>query len=298
MAISIYNSYGQEPNFASNVTKYPSSEGNQLVIKYDLPVADTSQLFSISLRISYLDKVIQPGENSLTGSWGNNISPGVDKVILWDFPDELKNDINKVKVEVIASKLNKPLAKFEYKVTNDKPPFEVRFENQSKNADMYSWKFGDSKSPENNLSTQKSPVHVFKSRGAYNVRLTAGSKGTYTVDSIMKLVTLGAGNEKEIQKHKTLKTIFLGSAVVSAGVGTLFLVKSGSLWKDWTTKGNPDLKKKSNTDKVIGMSALAVTAVSVAGVVIQTKKIKSTKPLSMNYIPLRKGGVVGLAWNF
>jgi hypothetical protein len=115
----------------------------------------------------------------------------------------------------------------------------------------------------------------------------------------MKLVTLGMGKEQELQKHKKLKTIWLGSAVASAGIGTLCLVRSKSLWSDWTTEGNPDLKKKSNTNKVIGYSALVVSAVSITQVIIQTKKINSIKQsMSMSYIPLQKGGGVGLAWKF
>jgi len=298
-AISIYSSYGQEPNYASNVTRYPSSDGVQLVIKYDLPLTDTSQLFYIELKIIYKDKPIQPTENSLTGSWGNKITPGTEKVILWEFPAELKDDIDKVIVEVIARKLNKPEAKFDFKVSGDKPPYEVSFNNLSKNADRYSWNFGDLKYPENNLSSQKSPVHIFNSRGSYNVQLTVTSNETNTSDTTMKLVSLGKGTEKDLQNHKKLKTIWLGSSVVSAGIGALFLIKSNSQWDDWTTGGDPDLKKKSTNSAIIGYAALAVSAVSITQVIIQSKKIKSTKQsMSMHYIPLRRGGVVGVAWNF
>jgi hypothetical protein len=174
--------------------------------------------------------------------------------------------------------------------------------NKSKNADTYSWKFGDLKSGKDNLSTLPSPDHKFKSAGNYNVELIAGNKISNAIDSIMKVVALGKGNEQDMQKHKRLKTIWLGSAVASAGIGGYCLVKSVGLYNDskTTTTDDPEeLRKESKTYGVVGAVALVVSGVCITEVIIQSKKIKAAEQsLSMHFIPLDKGGAVGLAWSF
>jgi len=298
-SISINYVTGQETNFASNIYRYLSLDGKQLVIKYDLVFPDTTQLFDIILNLFYNEKIIQPQDNTLTGSWGNKVAPGKNKVILWDFPNEFKDIINKVTVDVAASKRIEPLANFEYKIQGKKPPFEVKFENKSNNADLYSWKFGDLTSKENNLSTLENPVHKYKSRGTYNVELKAGNSKTKSSHDIKKAVAVGKGNEQDLQKHKKLRTIWLGSTVASAGIGTYCLIKSNSLWNDYKTLGTKDLLKKSKTHGTIGYSAIVVAGACVSQVIIQSIKIRENKQtLSMNLIPLDKGCAVGLAWNF
>lgn len=301
MAISVNYVTGQEVNYASNINKYLSLDGKQLVIKYDLPFPDTTQLFDIILKINYNDKVIQPHDSLLTGSWGNKISPGMEKVILWDFPNEFKNIINKVTIEVIATKMSGPLADFDYKISGNKPPFEVKFENKSKNADLYSWNFGDLKSRNNNLSQLENPVHTFKTGGAYNVELLASRSKSKTSDSIMKTMTLGKGNEQDLQKLKKLKTIWLGSAIASAGIGVYSLLRANSLYNQYKTATNNSetLRKKYKTYDVITPAALVISGVCVFEVIVQSKKIRETKQtLSMHFIPLDEGGVVGLTWNY
>jgi len=289
---------GQESDYVKNVNRYLSLDGKQLVIKYDLPSPDTTQLFDIILKIYYNDKVIQPEEQTLTGSWGNRVTPGIEKVILWDFPNEFKGDINRVTIEVVARPMVTPVANFEYKILNNKPPYEVQFENMSKNADTYSWKFGDLKSSDN-LSSQANPLHKFKSNGTYNVELTAGNSKTSTSHDFMKPLTLGKGNEQDIQKHKKLRTIWLGSAIASAGVGTYFLFESNNLWNEWGKTADEALKEKSKTYGTIGTATLVVSGVCISQMIIQSIKIKKIKQsVSLNLIPLDKGGVVGLAWNF
>jgi hypothetical protein len=297
--LSVNHTTGQETNFASNVRRYPISDEKQLVIKYDLVFPDTTQLFDIILNLYYNGKLIQPNENALTGSWGNKVAPGKDLVILWDFPNEFNEIINKVTVDVVASKRIETLADFTYKILSKKAPFDVKFENKSKNADIYSWKFGDLKSGGNNLSSQENPVHNYKSPGKYEVELSAGNSKTNESHNILKPVSIGNGNEEDLKKHKTLRTIWLGSFVASAGAGTYFLVESHNLFEEYKTTGDKKLDDKSDTYMVIGTAALVVSGVCISQVIIQSIKIQKLKQsVSLNLIPLDRGAVVGLAWNF
>jgi hypothetical protein len=301
--ITFNNVTGQETNFAINVNSSLSLDGKQLVIEYDLPFSDTTQLFDITLKIHDNDNIIQPKDNDLHGSWGNRVRPGNEKLILWDFTTEIKGNINKVTVDVIAVKTRGPQAGFDFSILGKKTPFDVKFVNKSRNADLYSWKFGDLKSGKNNFSTQESPVHSFKSPGNYAVELTAGNSTNKTSDTITKAITIGKGINQDLKKHKTLKTICLGAAVVTAGASGFCLLKSVSLNKNWRTEADPvkqdELKKQYKTFGVIGTAALVVTSVCVTEVFIQSKKIKeSEQAVSMHYIPVDKGAALGLAWNF
>ena len=67
----------------------------------------------------------------------------MEKYIRWDFPIDFKGNINELNVDVIAVKSIRPLADFEFKIMTTGTPYEVKFENKSKNADFYSWNFGD-----------------------------------------------------------------------------------------------------------------------------------------------------------
>ncbi len=98
-----------------------------------------------------------------------------------------------------------PLAQFDYRISYQKPrrnptssnfttinymlylnnalPATVSFENNSEDADSYEWDFGDN-TP---INTNKSPRHVYKEYGTYNVRLTAkdGNKANTITRSVV-----------------------------------------------------------------------------------------------------------------
>lgn len=302
MAFSINFMIGQEPDYIKNVDRYLTLDSTRLVIKYDLPSPDTTQLFDIILKIYYKDQVIQPQDSTLTGAWGNKVAPGIEKVIMWDFPNEFEGDINRVTIEVVARPTSGPIAEFGFNLPT-KPPFEVVFDNKSKNADFYSWKFGDSKSKEKNLSSLENPVHKFKSAGTYNVELTAGSSTTKATSIIEKTVELGQGDLQDLQKHKKMKTIWLGSAVASAGIGTIFVIRSVKLDNQFRTEPDPvkgeELQKGSKTSMIIGSAALAVTATCIPLLIIETKKVRAIQQNMSVYItPLDRGGEMGMVWNF
>ena len=66
-----------------------------------------------------------------------------------------------------------PVADFSYKEDTDaKIPDTVTFANRSENAVSYEWAFGDGSG-----SDGENPVHIYKDTGAYDVLLTAYSKG-------------------------------------------------------------------------------------------------------------------------
>lgn len=57
-------------------------------------------------------------------------------------------------------------------------PVRVRFTNNSTDAFLYQWNFGDN----SNLNTEASPIHTYRTGGAYNVSLlTVGTNGNSTV---------------------------------------------------------------------------------------------------------------------
>ena len=63
-------------------------------------------------------------------------------------------------------------------------PFYVHFNNKSDHAPMYKWDFGDG-----STSTQRSPIHKYKSKGVYKVVLTAGdSSKSYKVSKNVTVI--------------------------------------------------------------------------------------------------------------
>ena len=84
----------------------------------------------------------------------------------------------------------KPVAAFDFTIKNQGTlPDSVVFTNSSTNATSYAWSFDDG-----NISTQQSPVNVYKAAKTYNVKLVVtGSGGS---DSITKAVTVSLDKPK------------------------------------------------------------------------------------------------------
>ena len=61
-------------------------------------------------------------------------------------------------------------------------PYNVAFTNNSTEAFLYQWNFGDNSA----LSSEQNPVHTYKAGGTFNVTLT--TVGTYGNSSITKFV--------------------------------------------------------------------------------------------------------------
>lgn len=76
--------------------------------------------------------------------------------------------------------INKPTANFDALPKETCFPNSIQFLNNSNDASLYSWNFGD-----NNTSTLTSPIHFYPSQGIYTVSLSASNGAC--VDSIAKL---------------------------------------------------------------------------------------------------------------
>lgn len=81
-----------------------------------------------------------------------------------------------------------PVASFTYETSH---PFYVKFVNTSKDADRYSWDFGDGQK-----STEKSPIHKYSGKGVYKVTLSAHygltSSGYLKTNTYTKNITIVA----------------------------------------------------------------------------------------------------------
>lgn len=81
-----------------------------------------------------------------------------------------------------------PVASFTYETSH---PFYVKFVNTSKDADRYSWDFGDGQK-----STEKSPIHKYSGKGVYKVTLSAHygvtSSGYLKTNTYTKNITVVA----------------------------------------------------------------------------------------------------------
>jgi PKD repeat protein len=73
-----------------------------------------------------------------------------------------------------------PKVEFSYSISFD--GFKVSFSNQSTNASIYNWDFGDGQT-----STEHSPTHIYNSLGSFNVKLTVANenKSISTVKTII-----------------------------------------------------------------------------------------------------------------
>jgi PKD repeat protein len=165
------SAFSQE-NFASNVSK-SISDGEKLLITYDLVPQDNAKSFSVILLLTHQGRQVEA--SSAYGDIGSNIAPGKEKAIVWYFKDDFDGDINSVEVDVLAYRENEPQAIFKIASVGNKgyAPSEVTFLNNSSYANEYQWNFSDPASGTQNVSFEKDPVHVFEKGGIYSIALTA-----------------------------------------------------------------------------------------------------------------------------
>lgn len=71
-------------------------------------------------------------------------------------------------VLLIFASCAKPIADFSYGGDQNTAPAKLEFKNESQNAELYEWDFGDG-----NFSSEEMPAHTYKSSGNYTVRLKA-----------------------------------------------------------------------------------------------------------------------------
>lgn len=99
-----------------------------------------------------------------------------------------------------------PVADFSSNVTKGDAPLTVQFTDDSQNAQVLSWSFGDG-----NMSPDQSPVHTYTTAGTYNVALTASNvKGNNTkIETIFvqQAVSSDSGNSQNSEVSNTPTTM-------------------------------------------------------------------------------------------
>lgn len=230
-----------QENFASRVVTNVS-DGEKLLISYDLVSPDGSGLFTVVLFATY--KGAQVKTTSAYGDLGNSINPGTDKAIVWYFKDDFSENISDVKVEVFAYKENEPQAIFEIASisNNGYAPCEVTFINKSVYTNEYQWNFGDPSSSAANLSFEKEPKHVYQKGGVYTISLIARNSQTRLENVYYQSIQV-----KEYDPVVAEFEIEGNNQVAPARVK----LKSTSVNADkyqWDF-GDPSLKKKNSSDK-------------------------------------------------
>jgi len=75
-------------------------------------------------------------------------------------------------VVLLTGCAKEPTANFSYTAEEMSPPFDISFENSSKQADTFRWDFGDGSS-----SNERNPTHTYTRGGAFTVSLRASGRG-------------------------------------------------------------------------------------------------------------------------
>lgn len=102
-------------------------------------------------------------------------------------------------------------------------PAVIAFTNQSVNANIFQWNFGDG-----STSTEENPTHVFSSAGSYNVILTATNSGSGVSDQTTSVVVVFPQPQVELGADTTITTD--QTLTLNAGAGF-----SSYLWNDGST---------------------------------------------------------------
>ncbi len=160
-----------QKNYATNIKQ--ELYDDNLIITYDVLPDDGTQSLEVTFMVTYNGKKVPT--TWVSGEWEGTITPGVEKVITWNYKKDFTEDISRVQVNVFAIKVNEPRAAFEIasKGNNGYAPCEVRVRNLSSNATLFHWDFGDPSSGINNNSSEREPVHTYNREGTYQITLNA-----------------------------------------------------------------------------------------------------------------------------
>ena len=109
------------------------------------------------------------------------------------------------------------------------------------------------------------------------------------------------GTNTPFKKYKTAKTIFLTTAVASAGIGLFTYLKSNKLYDEYQTATDDaaGIHSKIETYDLVYPLAFAVSGASTVTFAIYTgKQKKLKKQLSFQPVPVRNGGGLLLTYKF
>ena len=90
----------------------------------------------------------------------------------------------------ITEEVKLPVALFTAEPANPVAPAEVRFKNNSINAETFDWNFGDPGSGAQNNSGEINPTHNYLNAGSYKVVLKAMDKTGKNTDEITRVITV------------------------------------------------------------------------------------------------------------
>ena len=93
-----------------------------------------------------------------------------------------------------------PEAQFSIQKNNVLGPATIIFNNNSVNAEEYSWDFGDPDSGDDNYSDKKNPSHTYEKAGRYKVVLTVGSSDFTTESTATDYVIITAPSLPPVAK--------------------------------------------------------------------------------------------------
>lgn len=103
------------------------------------------------------------------------------------------------------------------------------------------------------------------------------------------------------QKHKTMRNIWLGGAVVTGAVGGFALIRSNSLYDEYKTarEDAADIRGRFETLDIIAPVAFIISGVCLSQAIIQfSKQKKSEQRMGLHVIPTHEGLAVGFLWRF
>jgi len=105
----------------------------------------------------------------------------------------------------------------------------------------------------------------------------------------------------DLKRHKTMKNVWLTTALISTGTGILTLTKANSLYDDYQKAGEDaaDIHGKIKTLDVVYPVSFGIAAISGVNFIIQANKQgKVKKQLSVNPMYLQDGGGATLTFKF
>lgn len=332
--IPVFSVSAQE-NHAIHVEKEIMT-GDVIHITYDISPVENVRFFNVILEPVSGGQKINVAE--AYGNIGHRQQSGRNEIV-WYVRKDFSGDISKLDVRVYAFPENEPqaLAKVISVSNNGVAPCEVVFANNSRYADQVEWNFGDVESGAFNHSSLENPAHTYTKSGIYTTRLTARNTGlrmeetwVYTIEVLEPVVPVAAPepvipdvpavkeepvmatepepkaivvmNPEEL-KHRKAKLMWLGSAIVTAGVSGFSYLTANSAYGDYTRSiDNEDavaLRKKFKTHDVVSPVALVVSGICISQVIIRAGKQKNARnSLEMTAIPLQKGGMACLTLKF
>ena len=104
-----------------------------------------------------------------------------------------------------------------------------------------------------------------------------------------------------LQRHKTMRNIWLGGAVATGAVGGFAVVRSNSLYNDYKTarEDAADIRGRFKTFDVIAPVAFIVSGVCLSQAILQfSKQKKLEQRMGLHVIPLHEGLAIGFTWSF